>query len=61
MSCDSGIETKVASTGMHYTKEICLRTNCRLSITNNHDKMTSEVSEESKIQNIVQRPLWKTV
>lgn len=47
MSCNSGIEAKVASTGVYNTKEICLRTNCRLSTTNNHDRMTSEVSEES--------------
>ena len=42
MSYNSGIEAKVASTGMEHT-EVCLKTKCRLSITNNLDKVTPEV------------------
>lgn len=45
MSYDSGREAQVASTGMQHT-EVCLRTNCRLSITNNLDKATPEVGEK---------------
>lgn len=45
MSYDSGREAQVASTDIQHT-EVCLRTNCRLSITNNLDKATPEVGEK---------------
>lgn len=37
---------------LHYT-ELDLPKNCRLGVTNNPDKMITEVSEKSKVQNIV--------
>lgn len=45
MNYNSGIEAKVASTGMEHT-EVCLKTKCRLSITDNLDKVTPEVGEK---------------